>query len=281
MAPAARRPATKALQSVLPSQSAGSVPLVSTGRPKATQAQPKHQPSAAGPGIAAAPPSIATKDREGPKREGKPGELDSLDTTLAFMQALRRKTYADRPTKRHETPRHAMSRSARASADNTAPSADVQAASTATSKRVAAFQSSVADQMLALSQSTSQLVSSLSRFKPGEVVVKKLCTKFQVAALTSQCTSMVTFFTDRAEYKFKHDKLGIVRMIMYYKDTADLVVDRRRQLLSFHVFNPLENFADHYNHRDPSQRIVIRFTTRQDLIDVELAAIPVIHAARQ
>lgn len=27
--------------------------------------------------------------------------------------------------------------------------------------------------------------------------------KFQVAALTSQCTSMVTFFTDRAEYKFK------------------------------------------------------------------------------
>lgn len=33
--------------------------------------------------------------------------------------------------------------------------------------------------------------------------------------------------------------------------------------------------------QDPSQRIVIRFTTRQDLIDVELAAIPVIHAARQ
>lgn len=53
----------------------------------------------------------------------------------------------------------------------------------------------------------------------------------------------------RRHTKQQHDKLGIVRMIMYYKDTADLVVDRRRQLLSFHVFNPLENFADHYDHR--------------------------------
>lgn len=43
-------------------------------------------------------------------------------------------------------------------------------------------------------------------------------------------------------------------MIMYYRDTKDVRIGRTNRTLSFHVFNDLECFSDHYNPkvRDPT-----------------------------
>ena len=47
----------------------------------------------------------------------------------------------------------------------------------------------------------------------------------------------------------QNEKVGLVRMVMYYRDTKDVTVVRNQRTISFHVFNPFECFLGHYDHQ--------------------------------
>lgn len=119
-----------------------------------------------------------------------------------------------------------------------------------------------------LTDASSSLKAALRRGAPSdaEPTMKAPCRNLVVGRAASSCTSVLSIFSDRLEYKFHHDRHGQVQMLMWFRDIDEATMDMSSLTLAFHVCRPLRHFGSDYDPSCGQDRLALQFFNSADAV---------------
>lgn len=118
-------------------------------------------------------------------------------------------------------------------------------------------------QLDTLLKTTKSIKSTWSGLSPGPSILKSDCKNFVVGKIRSHANSTTHFFTDRIEYHVHHPIEGKVHMTMFYKDMANVDLNRLKMTLQFKIVHPLHLFGKDYDPLNVYDTLSIEFASQQ------------------